>query len=272
MHLPRTSNSKPNLATRKRINSCHPSDLKSSLNHFHETAKLGFLDHKRQSENALKLKNSMKNDLKRTDDELFKSLLDQKKPKELNLKNITKTLTSVKKKNVVVSRKLLEKLFKAFAKSLKKQKLGSLKENLQNNTKNNSKKAKLVVNKDRLEGLRMTALKNLLNEKFNEGSSKGKKTESFDEQVITLFQKEMLFEQVLSILSEDEVDINALLFSAFEKIQSENYIPPTNNSLAENGYFVLEDKLKLPTPKWKKETRIRNELKINLSGIDLEDD
>ena len=53
----------------------------------------------------------------------------------------------------------------------------------------------------------------------------------------------MLLENMLQVLDQNKIDVNQILYSAFENIQCENYIPQTGNSLIEDGYFQLEDKI-----------------------------
>ena len=61
--------------------------------------------------------------------------------------------------------------------------------------------------------------------------------------------------------------MNALLFSAFEKTQYENYIPPSNTSLLTDGWFRFPDVQKSPTPKWKKQPLLANELRLELDKL-----
>lgn len=129
-----------------------------------------------------------------------------------------------------------------------------------------------------LEDMRSKALKNLVNEKFDEvlapdtRPATRTKSEAVSETVQRLFQKELLFEQALNLLTEDEVDINQLLFCAFERIQSENYCPPTGESVLLDGPFEFGDQLRMPTSRWRKDKRAAREFRLNIEGIqELED-
>ena len=93
------------------------------------------------------------------------------------------------------------------------------------------------------------ALKNLVNEKFDEIVSPKNHGNNFCEKVAQriqkLFQKEMLFETSLNLLADDEIDVNQLLYSAFEKIQSENCVVQSDQLRFLDGYFECIQFLKI---------------------------
>lgn len=124
-----------------------------------------------------------------------------------------------------------------------------------------------------LEDMKNAGLRNLVNEKFDEvlgnsqkGASKGR-PDRVSEAIQKLFQKEMLFEQCLNLLTEDEVDINQLLFCAFERIQSDNYCPPTGQSVLLDGYFEFDDQLQMPTTHWLRNKSTAKEFRLNIDDI-----
>lgn len=124
-----------------------------------------------------------------------------------------------------------------------------------------------------LEDMKNAGLRNLVNEKFDDvlgssekGTSKGR-PDKVSEAIQKLFQKEMLFEQCLNLLTEDEVDINQLLFCAFERIQSENYCPPTGQSVLLDGYFEFADQLQMPTTHWLRNKSTAKEFRLNIDDI-----
>ena len=81
---------------------------------------------------------------------------------------------------------------------------------------------------------------------------------------LSLLQKDLLFEQVLNLLSEEDVDINDLLFAAFQKIQNSSKKSPDSEEASENEeYFEFESKLQMPTPSWRKNKSIGEELKLD---------
>ncbi len=88
-----------------------------------------------------------------------------------------------------------------------------------------------------------------------------------EEKMVLLFQKELLLENLLSVLDTNEIDINTILYSAFESIQSENYMPKTGQSLIEDGYFVLKDKVKHPPKAKEPSSLLKKNLKLNLNFL-----
>ncbi len=89
-------------------------------------------------------------------------------------------------------------------------------------------------------------------------------------EIILLFQKEILLEEILSLLHQDDLDVKSLLYHTFEKIQSNNYCPPTGKSLIQDGYFEFGDKINFPTPKWKHQ-KIKEKLQLNFEKINQQD-
>ena len=130
-------------------------------------------------------------------------------------------------------------------------------------------KSKLTMRN--LNEIKLEALKDLINEKFDEfvhdQNGKEKNTDEVRDSLKKLFQKEMLLEQSLNLLTEDNVDINQLLFCAFERIQSENYYPPTGESRFLDGHFEFGDQLKMPTSRWMKDKQKSKEFKLKLEHI-----
>ena len=59
-----------------------------------------------------------------------------------------------------------------------------------------------------------------------------------------MFQKEILLEGLLGVLEQNKIDVNQLLYTTFEQIQCENYIPICEEKSLVEGYFRLEDILK----------------------------
>jgi hypothetical protein len=129
-----------------------------------------------------------------------------------------------------------------------------------------------------LEEMRCKALKNLVNEEFDDVLGENDKklgknqAEIVSDTIQRLFQKELLFEQSLNLLTEDEVDINQLLFCAFERIQSENYCPPANKSILLDGHFEYPDQLQMPTSRWLKDKRVAKEFKLDMNEIQEPED
>ena len=277
MNIPRSSKSNICLFNKPRLQSCQEKILKQSISQFYDLQKLNFLDAKRKSTMMLKKTPNPKSECASTNDDAFKTLLENRRTKRVDVKHVAKTLDSIKGDSVTVTKKTFVDVVRKCTKSVKRAKPEESRMNVLTTLKSmkahtNSRPLNVSLEKGHIDEIKKNALKNLLDEKFDSTTGRGNKDASTVEDALTtLYQKEMLFEQVLNLLSEDSVDINALLFSAFEKLQSDNYIPPTSSTFMEDGYFVLEDKVKLPTPKWKKEVQLRNELKINLSKINSEE-
>lgn len=111
--------------------------------------------------------------------------------------------------------------------------------------------------------LRKRAVKLLSGETFDPADHPPAEAE-----VLSLYQKEELLNSVLDILAKDNVDTNALLLSAFEKIQCEHYVPPSGRPLLQNGYFVLEERVQ-SVPRRKEIPAVARELRLELSDADL---
>ena len=84
--------------------------------------------------------------------------------------------------------------------------------------------------------------------------------------LLLLYQKEVLLDEILAILNEEEIDLNNLLSITQERIEANHYEPPNDMSIESGLSLVLEDKIKMPTPKWSN-PRIENKLKIDLTTI-----
>ncbi len=88
--------------------------------------------------------------------------------------------------------------------------------------------------------------------------------------MVNLFQKEILLEGLLSVLEQNKIDVNQLLYTTFESIQSDNYIPISEDKSLLEGYFRLEDKIKGRGQR--APVQLRDKLKINLEKIQAESD
>jgi len=84
--------------------------------------------------------------------------------------------------------------------------------------------------------------------------------------LLLLYQKEVLLDEILAILNEEEIDLNNLLSITLERIEANHYEPPNDVSMESGLSLVLEDKIKMPAPKWSN-PRIENKLKIDLTTI-----
>jgi hypothetical protein len=126
------------------------------------------------------------------------------------------------------------------------------------------------VSLDFLENQKNIALKNLINEKFESsfGDNQTPKGGRGAAQTIQkLFQKEALFEQSLNLLAEDNVDLNQLLFCAFERIQSENFDVPKEAARLLDGDFQFEDRLQMPRSKWLSDSQTAQQMRIELGSL-----
>lgn len=74
-------------------------------------------------------------------------------------------------------------------------------------------------------------------------------------------------ESLLTVLEQNKIDVNSLLFSAFENIQCENYIPKTGQSLIEEGYFELDNIVEHPPKSQELSDSLKNKLVIDLNAI-----
>lgn len=84
--------------------------------------------------------------------------------------------------------------------------------------------------------------------------------------MIMLCQKEILLDEILAILNEEDIDLNNLLSITLERIEANHYDPPSDISLESGLSLVLEDKMRMPTPKWQ-DSILENQLKIDLSQV-----
>lgn len=89
---------------------------------------------------------------------------------------------------------------------------------------------------------------------------------SLKEQMVVLYQKELLLDEILQILNEEDIDLNNLLSITLERIEANHYEPP-KDIILENGISLrLEDKMRMPTPKWTNSI-LTNQLKLDLSDV-----
>ena len=79
-------------------------------------------------------------------------------------------------------------------------------------------------------------------------------------------------DEILTILNEEDIDLNNLLSITLERVESNFYEPPADVSLNDGVSLNLEDKMKMPTPRaiWN-DPAVKNRLMIDLSKIDLQD-
>jgi hypothetical protein len=84
--------------------------------------------------------------------------------------------------------------------------------------------------------------------------------------LLLLYQKEVLLDEILAILNEEEIDLNNLLSITLERIEANHYEPPNDVSMESGLSLVLEDKIKMPIPKWSN-PRIEGKLRIDLTHI-----
>lgn len=96
--------------------------------------------------------------------------------------------------------------------------------------------------------------------------------DSFDNNMVLLFQKEILLDEILTILNEEDIDLNNLLSITLERIEANFYEPPADMSMNDGVDLTLEDKMKMPTPKGKlADPSLKNRLMIDLTKIDLQE-
>lgn len=94
----------------------------------------------------------------------------------------------------------------------------------------------------------------------------------FENSLVLLFQKEILLDEILTILNEEDIDLNNLLSITLERIEANFYEPPADLSLNDGVSLTLEDKMKMPTPKGKwADPSVKNKLMIDLSKVDVQD-
>jgi hypothetical protein len=97
-------------------------------------------------------------------------------------------------------------------------------------------------------------------------------SDSLENNIILLLQKEILLDEILTILNEEDIDLNNLLSITLERIEANFYEPPPDMSLNDGVSLNLEDRMKMPTPKGKwADPNIRSKLLIDLSKVDIQD-
>ena len=221
-------------------------------------------------------------------DEIFKNFLNSKITKK---KKPIKLIKKIKEPRITISKKIFTKLIKNFKNKTKTKKTEKTKKSSKSlkpkkTVNKNKKKTTLIMQKintrqthknppnlpTKLSSLKKRAIKNLINENFNLKSS-SKITENstpkqIDKNLIILFQKELILENLLKVLDNSKIDITDILYTAFENIQSEYYFPKSNESLVKDGYFVLEDVVKHPPRKRVLGEVVMGKLNIDLEGVD----
>lgn len=114
-----------------------------------------------------------------------------------------------------------------------------------------------------LESYKKTAKRLIVN------SDQKPPADTFENNLVLLFQKEILLDEILTILNEEDIDLNNLLSITLERIEANFYEPPPDMSLNDGVSLTLEDKMKMPTPKGKwMEPSIKTRLMIDLSKIE----
>jgi hypothetical protein len=94
-------------------------------------------------------------------------------------------------------------------------------------------------------------------------------SDPLESNLVLLYQKEILLDEILSILNEEDIDLNNLLSITLERVEANFYEPPPGVSLADGVSLNLEDQMKMPTPKGlMADDFIKNKLKIDLSKIE----
>jgi hypothetical protein len=94
-------------------------------------------------------------------------------------------------------------------------------------------------------------------------------TDPLENNIVMLYQKEVLLDEILTILNEEDIDLNNLLSITLERIEANFYEPPSDMSINDGVSLTLEDKTKMPTPKAKwADPTMKNRLMIDLTKID----
>lgn len=135
-------------------------------------------------------------------DKIFLKLL-QKKSREMNPERTLKTMKSIKESQIVVSKQILSKVLESFAEKYKQQ--GSQALNIFNRKETLQKPCFTGgITSQFLKSCQQKALRQLVKEEFNLQSSKEiSNLKTFDETeqfLVLLFQKELLLENLLTIL------------------------------------------------------------------------
>ena len=200
-----------------------------------------------------------------SNDSILRVYLSEKQTKQTT-EDLKKSISKLKTTHLTFSKESVLELIEKI-----KIKNEAIEESGNSKWKLTQKEKKNGVNQEFLDLTKTLALKNLVNEQFDEvvnfNAKSIKDSDKIGEIVQRLFQKEMLFEQSLNLLSEDDVDINQLLFCAFERIQSENYCPPSDQNIFLDGHFEFADQLKMPTSKWLKDKKKAREFRLKFECI-----
>lgn len=93
-----------------------------------------------------------------------------------------------------------------------------------------------------------------------------KDPDSFQSKIIKLTQKSIILDETLEILKEEGIDLNHMLSVIIEKIEAAYFVPPSDITLESGVSLVLEDKMRMPTPKLNLGT-LQDQLRLNLANI-----
>lgn len=96
-------------------------------------------------------------------------------------------------------------------------------------------------------------------------------SDNLENMLVLLLQKEILLDEILTILNEEDIDLNNLLSITLERIEANFYEPPADMSINDGVSLTLEDRMKMPTPKGKwTSANLRSQLLIDLSKVELD--
>lgn len=134
-------------------------------------------------------------------------------------------------------------------------------------TKQQPKKKSVSIQTDNLdlENYKKTAKRLIVN------SDQKLPADNLENMLVLLLQKEILLDEILTILNEEDIDLNNLLSITLERIEANFYEPPPDMSINDGVSMTLEDRMKMPTPKANWATsNVRSQLLIDLSKVDLD--
>lgn len=87
-----------------------------------------------------------------------------------------------------------------------------------------------------------------------------------DQKIVKLTQKSIILDEMLEVLKEEGIDLNHMLSIIIEKIEATFFVPPSDISLVSGVDLDLEDRMKMPTPTWKRED-LPNSFHLDLKNI-----